>query len=463
MVKIVALDGTHVGVGISEIGTLRSSVRGHVVLAADADYENARRVWNGNVDRRPALIVRCNGVSDVQFAVAFASSRGLLLSVRGGGHSAPGYGTNEGGMVIDLSSMKGISVDPVYRTARAEGGVLWREFDAATQAHGLATTGGTVSNTGVAGLTLGGGLGWLMGKHGATVDNLITAEIVTADGEFRRTNTMQNVDLFWALRGGGGNFGVVTALEFQLHPVTQVLGGLVLHALEDASAMLQFYRDFCAKLPDEAEAYAALLTTPDGVPMAAMLLGYNGPIKEGERLLASARQFGRPVADLVTPISYGARQTLVDAPNAEYGLHRYWRSAFSGEISDELIKVMIDGAARFSSPLSALFLFYLHGAITRIPETQTAFGARRAQWDLDAIGQWTDGAESCRHISWVRELWGRLEPHLQASAYINHIAADDQPEKIRASFGANYQRLRAIKSVYDKANLFRLNSNIPPT
>ena len=462
MVEIVALDGTRANIGAAGIATLQTNLRGGVVLPGDAAYENARRVWNGNVDRRPALIARCSSSADVQHAVRFAATHGLLVSIRGGGHSAPGYGTNDGGMVIDLSPMKGIVVDPDKRTARAEGGVLWREFDAATQVHGLATTGGTVSNTGVAGLTLGGGLGWLMGKHGASVDNLISLDVVTADSEVRSVSATRDPDLFWALRGGGGNFGVVTALEFRLHPAGPVLGGLVLHPLDRATDMLRFYRDFCPTLPDEAEAYAALLTSPDGVPMAAMLLGYNGPIQEGERVLAPARQFGSPVADLVAPMPYAARQTMLDVPNAEHGLHRYWRSAFTERISDDLIKIMVDGAARFSSPLSALFLFYLHGAVTRVPASETAFGARRAQWDFDAIGQWTHGSESAVHIAWLREIWGRLEPHLQGSAYINHIAADDQPEKIRASFGDNHSRLRAIKAVYDKANLFRMNSNILP-
>jgi FAD/FMN-containing dehydrogenase len=457
MVEILTLEGNRVRLAAAEIAALRDGLRGGVVLASDPNYESVRHVWNGNIERRPALIARCSDQLDVQHAVRFAADRGLLLSVRGGGHSAPGYGTNDGGMVIDLALMKSIDVDPVNRTARAEGGVLWREFDAATQSHGLATTGGTVSNTGVAGLTLGGGLGWPMGRHGASVDNLLSVEVVTADGQLRLTSATQYPDLFWALRGGGGNFGVVTALEFRLHPVTQVLGGLVLHPLQRASDMLHFYRDFCATLPDAAEA------SPEGVPMAAMLLGYNGPIEEGERVLAPARQFGQPVADLVAPMSYGARQTMLDAPNAEHGLHRYWRSAFSETISDELIEIMVEGAARFSSPLSQLFLFYMHGAVTRVPASETAFGARRSQWDFDAIGQWSDGAESVGHIAWVRELWGRLEPHLQGSAYLNHISADDRPEKIRASFGTNYQRLRAIKAEYDKANQFRVNSNIAPT
>ena len=462
MLQVATLDGSRATLSAADIAALRDGVRGALILPSDAEYEAARRIWNGNIQRRPALIARCHEVADVQHAVRFASSRGLLLSVRGGGHSAPGYATNDDGMVIDLSPMKAVNVDPARRSARSQGGVLWGEFDAATQAHGLATTGGTVSNTGVAGLTLGGGLGWLMGKHGASVDNLLSVDLVTADGQFRRTSASQHPDLFWALRGGGGNFGVVTGLEFRLHPVTQVLGGLVLHPLDRAADMLKFYRDFCPTLPDEAEAYAALITSPEGVPMAAMLLGYNGPIEDGEKILAPARAFGQPAADLVAPIPYNARQTMLDAPNAEHGLHRYWRSAFTETISDDLIKIMVDGAGRFSSPMSALFLFYLHGAITRVPNDATAFGARAAQWDFDAIGQWADGAESAGHIAWVREIWGRLEPHLQGSAYINHIAADDQPEKIRASFGANHQRLRAIKATYDKAKQFRVNSNIPP-
>jgi FAD/FMN-containing dehydrogenase len=361
-----------------------------------------------------------------------------------------------------LSLLKAITVDPTRRAARAEGGVLWREFDEATQAYGLATTGGTVSNTGIGGLTLGGGLGWLMGKHGATVDNLISAEVVTADGELRQASATDNPDLYWALRGGGGNFGVVTAFEYRLHPVGQVLGGMVLHPLDHATDMLRFYRDFCATMPDEAEAFAALLTSPEGVPMAAMVLAYNGSIEEGERVLAPARQFGQPAADLVAAMPYGARQAMLDVPFAEHGLHRYWRSAFTERMSDDLIKVAVDAAARFSSPLNSMLFVYLHGAVTRVPASETAFGARRPQWDFDAIGQWTEASESAAHIAWVKQIWGELEPHLQGSAYINHIAADDQPEKVRASFGENHRRLREIKGVYDKGNLFRINSNIPP-
>jgi FAD/FMN-containing dehydrogenase len=446
----------------TDVQRLRGALRGEVLTSGHAGYEAARRVWNGNVDRRPALIARCAGVADVQQAVHFARAYRLPVSVRGGGHSAPGYGTNDDGLVIDLSPMKGIRVDPHARTARAQGGVLWRELDHETQAFGLATPGGTVSSTGIAGLTLGGGLGWLMGRYGLAVDNLLSADVVTADGQFRTASAAGEPDLFWALRGGGGNFGVVTAFEYRLHPVAQVLGGLVLYPLDQARAVLRFYRDFCRTLPDEGEAYAGLLTSPDGVPLAALILGYNGPLEEGTRILAPARQFGQPVADLVGPMPHRVRQTLLDQPHSVHGLHRYWRSAFTEQLSDELIDLLVEAASHFSSPLSGLIFFYKHGAATRVPPAETAFAARREQWDFDAIGQWVDGAESARHVAWVRALWGRVEPHLQGSAYVNHLNDDDRPEKVRASFGENYGRLRQVKAVYDPANLFRINANIPP-
>jgi FAD/FMN-containing dehydrogenase len=461
-ISATTLEGSRTNLNDADIASLRSNVRGELVVAGDARYDEARRVWNGNVDRRPALIVRCMGAADVQQAVNFARSLGLLVSIRGGGHSAPGYGTNEGGLVIDLSPMKGIRVDPDARTVSAQGGVLWRDLDHETQAYGLATTGGTVSNTGITGLTLGGGLGWLMGKHGLTVDNLLSADVVTADGEFRKASAKDNPDLFWALRGGGGNFGVVTSFEYRLHPVTQVLGGMVIYPLDQARDVLRFYRDFCGTLPDEAEAYAAVLTAPQGMPVAALILGYNGPIAEGEKVLAPARRFGKPVADVVGPMPYGARQRLLDEPNATHGLQRYWRSAFTEQISDGLIDVMVEGASRFSSPLSALLFFHMHGAATRVSPTATAFAPRRTQWDFDAIGQWTDAEQSATHTGWVRGLWSKLEPHLKGSAYVNHLAADDRPEKVRASYGENYARLRALKATYDPKNLFRVNANIAP-
>ena len=461
-ITATTLEGTRTALHETDVDSLRQNLRGDLVVPGEGKYEEARRVWNGNVDRRPALIARCLGVADVQQAVNFARTFGLLVSVRGGGHSAPGYGTNEGGLVIDLSLMRGIRVDPDARTVQAQGGALWRDLDHETQAFGLATTGGTVSNTGLVGLTLGGGLGWLMGKHGLSIDNLISADVVTADGQFRKASAKDEPDLFWALRGGGGNFGVVTSLEYRLHPVTQVLGGMVIYPLDQARDVLRFYRDFSSTLPDEAEAYAGLLTAPQGMPVAALILGYNGPIAEGEKVLAPARRFGKPVADVVGPMPYAARQRMLDEPNAIHGLQRYWRSAFTEQISDGLIDVMVEGASSFSSPMSALLFFNMHGAATRVSPTATAFAPRRAQWDFDAIGQWADAGESAKHIAWVRALWSKLEPHLQGSAYVNHLAADDRPEKVRASFGENYSRLRALKAVYDPKNLFRVNANIAP-
>ena len=446
----------------AKVAEFRSALRGDLMAADHAGYENARHVWNGNIDRRPGLIARCAGVADVQQAVTFAQTHLLRLSIRGGGHSAPGYGTNDGGLVIDMAAMKGIRVDPVARTARAQGGVIWRELDHETQAFGLATTGGTVSNTGVVGLTLGGGLGWLMGKHGLAVDNLISADVVTADGQLRTASATEHPDLFWALRGGGGNFGVVTSAEYRLHEVSQVLGGLVLFPLDQARDVLLFYRDFCGTLPDEAEAYLALLTAPQGMPAVALILGYNGPIAEGEKVLAPARGFGKPIADLVGPLPYSARQKILDDPNATHGLHRYWRSAFTEKIPDELIHVLADGASRFSSPLSAIIFFYMHGAATRVASAETAFAPRRPLWDVDLVGQWASAGESADHIAWVKSLWGRIEPHLLGTAYVNHLSSDDRPEKVRASFGENYGRLRQVKGVYDPANVFRMNANIAP-
>jgi FAD/FMN-containing dehydrogenase len=300
-----------------------------------------------------------------------------------------------------------------------------------------------------------------MGKYGLSVDNLISADLVTADGQFRTASATENPDLFWALRGGGGNFGAVTSLQYRLHPVTETLSGLVIYPLDQGRDMMRFYRDFCATLPDEAEAFAAMLTH-DGQPVVAMALGYNGPVEAGEKVLAPARQFGKPIADLVGPMSYGARQTLIDDPLAKHGLHRYWRSAFVDQLSDALIDGLLHGAAGFSSPLSLIGVFYVHGAAARVPPDATAFSARRRTWDFDIIGQWADPAESNGHIAWVRALWTKVEPELLGTVYINHMMGDDSPQRVRASYGDNYARLRDVKAMYDPMNLFRVNANIAP-
>ena len=363
--KVATLDGAEAMLSESVIEEFRVSFGGPLIQPGDEAYEQARNVWNANIDKRPALIAQCIGVADVIDAVNFARENNLLLALRGGAHSAAGYGTCDGGIVIDMSSMKAVHVDPAKKTVRAQPGATWADFDRETLAFGLATTGGTVANTGIAGLTLGGGLGWMMGKHGLTADNLISVDVVTADGGLLRANESENEDLFWALRGGGGNFGVVTSFEYQLHDVESlVLGGMVLHALDRAKEVLQFYREFSSNIPDEAEAFVALLTSPDGDPMIAMLLGYNGPIDEGERVLRPAREFGPPVADLVQPMPYGVRQTLLEEGLGAHGVQRYWKSALTDTLSDGFIDALVEGAKSFASPMSVIAIFRIHGAAT---------------------------------------------------------------------------------------------------
>ena len=460
--RVATTTGTEALLSESAVEEFKSSLGGELLGPDDEGYDQSRRVWNGMIDKKPALIARCSGVADVIACVNFARENGLLVAVRGGAHNAAGHGTCDGGLLIDLSSMKGVRVDPIRKTATAQPGLSWAELDRETQAFGLATTGGTISNTGIAGLTLGGGLGWLMGKHGLTCDNLLSADVVTADGRFLTANTSENEDLFWALRGGGGNFGVVTSFEYQIHPVgPMVLGGLVIHPRDRAKEMLQFYADYSAAMPDDVEAWAFLLTSPEGEAIAAMVIGYNGPVDEGGPLLEPARNFGPPVADTVGPLPYNKRQSMIDEGSAEHGVLRYWKSGHLDRLDDEAIDLIVDHASRMTSPMSSVGLFRVHGAVTRVPPEATAHAAREPYWDFNIISQWRDPAESDRHVSWTREFWTAAEP-LTTGVYMNHVA-HDEPERIRPSYGRNYDRLVALKNKYDPANLFRLNPNIKPT
>jgi FAD/FMN-containing dehydrogenase len=441
----------------------QASLRGPLLQPGDAGYDDARIVWNGMIDRKPALIARCAGVADVIQSVNFARDNHLLVSVRGGGHNITGYAVNDGGIVIDLSQMKAVHVDLSKSTARAEAGLTWDEYNHETQAFGLASTGGVVSHTGVSGLTLGGGLGWLMGKHGLTCDTLLSANIVTADGKFLTASPTENPDLFWGLRGGGGNFGVVTSFEFQLYPVgPTVLGGMVIYPMDQAKEVLRFYREFARTCPDALTARAALMTSPDGDPIVAILLNYMGDIAEGERLIEPVRKFGSPVADTVGPMSYCDLNAMIDGAFPYGELQRYWKSSFLKELGDEVIDILVDGASNMLSPLSMVGFFHVHGAATRVAADETAFGLREDRWDYDIISQWNDPAEKNKHVQLTRDFFNRVEPFTTGGVYINHLDAEEA-DRIQGAYGGNYDRLLALKNKYDPANLFRLNQNIKPT
>jgi len=460
--RVVTTDGGDTILESAVVRKFADGLRGRLVQSGDGGYDQARTVWNGMIDRRPALIARCAGPADIIASVHFARDHGLLVSVKGGGHNITGNAVCEGALMIDLSPMKGVRVDPAGRTARAEAGLTWGEYNRETQAFGLASTGGVVSTTGIAGLTLGGGLGWLMGKHGLSCDNLISADLVTADGALVTASAERNSDLFWGLRGGGGNFGVVTSFEYQLHPVGPVLAGMVIHPMARAKEMLRFYRDFCRGCPDEMLAAAALMTSHEGEPVAVIIASYIGDLADGERAMAPLRKFGTPLADTIAPTSYVQLNTLFDAAVPYGGVQRYWKSSFLDELGDQLLDIMVARAAKMLSPMSMVLFFHMHGAAARVDRDATAFGLRRDQWDYDAISQWNDPAETAGHIQWTRDYWTAVEPFASGEVYVNHLDAEEAT-RIRAAYSGNYERLVALKNKYDPANLFRMNQNIRPT
>lgn len=439
-----------------------SDFRGTVLRPADASYDDARRVWNGMIDRKPALIARCAGAGDVVRAVRFASEHNLVVAVRGGGHNAAGLGMCDDGIVIDLSGMKDVQVDPALRVARAEGGVTWGKFDRATQAHGLATTGGAISMTGIAGLTLGGGLGWLMRSYGLACDNLLAVDMVTADGRTVRASAAENQDLFWGVRGGGGNFGVVTTFEYQLHPVTTLLGGMIVHPLARAREVLRFYRDFARTAPDALTVFAGMMHSPEGVPIVALLAAYNGPIEEGEQAIRPLREFGPPVADQIGPIPYVALQSMLDA-GFPAGLQVYWRSEFLTNVSDDAIDTAVSHFERVTSPISAVLFEQFGGAVARVGRDDTAYDHRDADFNLVLVSRWEDPADADRHIAWNRELSEAMRAYTSGRVYVNYLGVGEGPERVRAAYGPEkYERLVALKKKYDPANLFCMNQNIPP-
>jgi FAD/FMN-containing dehydrogenase len=445
----------------ASMDALKGRISGEVLTASDAGYESARRVWNAMIDRTPAAIVRPRNAADVGAAVAFAREYRLPLAIRGGAHSVAGMGTCEGGIVVDFSSMKGITVDPEKRIARAEPGVKWVEFDTATQAHGLATTGGTVGDTGIAGLTLGGGFGWLEGAYGMTADNLLAADVVLATGERVRASADENSDLFWALRGGGGNFGVVTAFEYRLHPVgPTIAGGMVIHPYSAARDVLRFYRTFLASAPDPLTAAAAIMTGPDGQKACAIVCAHAGPLEDGLRAVEPLKAFGSPVLDAVGPIPYLGQQGLLEQAMPP-GLHNYWKAEFLDAPTDAFIDTWVDAYSRVVSPMSFLLLFPIHGRAARQPVEATAF-PNRGGIHLGIYALWKPGEPEAPNVTWVRDTWRRIQPFASGGLYVNEIGADDGHDRVRQAYGRNYARLAAIKAKYDPHNLFRLNANIEP-
>jgi FAD/FMN-containing dehydrogenase len=448
--------------------------RGDVIAPDHDGYDNARAVWNGAVDRRPRLIARCRGTADVAAAVRFARDRDLELAIRGGGHNVAGTAVCDDGIVIDLSAMRAVTVDPGARTARVQGGALWGDVDHETQAYGLATTGGIVGHTGVGGLSLGGGIGWLMRKHGLTVDNLTEAEVVTADGDIIRASASEHPDLFWALRGGGGNFGVVSSFRFTLHPLgPAVTAGAVFWAAEDTADVLRFYREFVTDAPDELGNVVRLGTIPPlpGVceelrfrPAIAVGSCYAGPVEDGARAVRALREFGRPLVDLVEPTLYVEHQGGLD-DTVPHGWHYYWKATNLTRLSDEVIDVIAEHAYDATSPRSYAAMFHLGGAVARASRDASAYPGRDVEHNIVIDAAWLpdqDDTVGAAETVWAREFLAALQPH-RAGVYVNFLDADDDPSRVLEAYGdRTYRRLAAVKATYDPENVFHNNKNIQP-
>jgi FAD/FMN-containing dehydrogenase len=448
----------------SAIQRLRAAHRGQLISRSEPDYDEARQVWNAMIDRHPGLIARPAGAADVVAAVNFAREQNLVVAVKGGGHNLPGTSVCEDGLVIDFSARKAIRVDPAGHTVRAEPGVRWGEFDRETQGFGLATTGGTFSDTGIAGLTLGGGVGWLGPRYGLAHDNLVAVDIVTAEGQLLRASEDENADLFWAVRGGGGNFGVVTSFEYRLHEVGPLLGGLVAHPFPRAKEALQFYREFSADMPDELATAFAFLTHPQAGLAVGMAAVWNGPLDQGEAAIKPLREFGPPVEDNIGPIGYCGVQTMLDHL-ASPRRHYYAKAPFLNEFSDEVIEAAVASFAEVTSPLTLVVIQYKGGEMARGAADRTAFGHRDASHIFVIFSSWADPVDAERHIAWTRGFDAAIRPFGPGGEYVNDLGLeiDEGNAKLREAYGAHYDRLVEIKSKYDPGNLFRHNQNIGPT
>jgi FAD/FMN-containing dehydrogenase len=451
------------------IDQLRDRVRGTVISSENEGYEEARKVYNAMIDRRPHVIVRCANAGDVMAAVDFARENGLDLAVRGGSHSVPGFGTCEAGVVVDLSAMRAVRVDPVSQTARAEGGATWGDFNAATYPFGLATTGGIISTTGVGGLTLGGGIGYLSRGLGLSCDNLISADVVTADGQLCIASEKEHEGLFWALRGGSGNFGVVTSFEFRLSPVKDIYGGPIFYELDRAGDVLRFFREFIVDAPEQLGAFPAFQIAPPlpfipenrhGEPFIAIVACWSGPLDEGERALQPFRDVAPIVAQHIGPMPYPALNSAFDGL-VPPGLQHYWKANFNTQLTDAAIEAHVQHGPKVPAVNSTMHIYPINGACHRVAPDATAFAYRDASFATVIAGMWPDPAHNQANIQWVRDYYEATAPHSEQGGYINFMADDDQ-DRIKANYKGNYERLVKIKREYDPNNLFHLNQNIAP-
>jgi FAD/FMN-containing dehydrogenase len=442
---------------------LEGNFSGELLRSGATGYDEARRIYNGLIDRRPALIARPRGTADVAAAIAFARESDLEISIRGGGHGVAGRAVADDALMIDLSLMKQVILDPDARTAHAGGGVTWGEFNDAAAEHGLATTGGVVSTTGIAGLTLGGGLGWLMAKYGLAADNLFSVELVTADGEVRTASSEQDPDLFWALRGAGANFGVATTLGYRLHPLAQVTGGLAAYPFDAARDVLGFYREFTAELPDELTVYCGLIHAPDGsgMPLAAIVACHAGQPSQAEADLKPLLDFGSPAMVQIGPMPYPAINSMLNDAYPTGSLN-YWKSSFLRELSDEAIQTAIDLFPSCPSPMTGLLFEHIHGAVTRVGVADTAVQHREPGYNLIMTAVWTDPAQTDANLGWTRRTYAALEPSFAARRYVNYFSEDDLSGAARAAYGPNHERLAQLKAKYDPQNVFHLNVNVEP-
>jgi FAD/FMN-containing dehydrogenase len=453
----------------SPADALRAAVRGEVIAPGDAAYEEARRVHNGMIDKRPAAIVRVTGPRDVAAAISIARDEGLDLSIRGGGHSAPGFGTNDGGIVIDLNPLQDVTVDTETMTARAGGGNTWKTFNEATHAHGVATTGGIIGSTGIAGLTLGGGIGYLSRKCGLTCDNLVSAEVVTADGETIVASEREHDDLFWALRGGSGNFGVVTTFEYRMHPVAEIYGGPIVYPLDAAEKVLRFYREYIEESPEELGGFAGFHMAPP-LPflpedwhfknICLAVVCWAGPVDDGEKMVQPFLDVAEPVGAHVGAMPYPALNTAFD-DLVPKGLQHYWKSSFARELSDGAIAAHVEHGAKVPSIQTAVHLYPLNGAPQRVGIGETAFAYRDVGFSPVIAGMWENPADNDANIAWVRGYHEALRPYSVEGGYVNFMDGDDQ-SRAEANFGPNYERLARVKATYDPDNVFHVNHNIPP-